>query len=187
MNINKTHYKVLGEPKKVYLDMTTLEIRQKLNVAFKYPTAEDDLTGIFGKFYKLDKMYKVKYIYTRNKQLQPQTFERYHYLLDVGEDNQGSYIEYAMVYDKLYDPLIRLVYILAVCAVLGYLYYAQSIGAMTTMSAVVLVIIVTASIFLIFKKSKENKEDCQKAETLLKRLIEEIDFSWQILFNIVLY
>ena len=40
MNINKTHYKVLGEPKKIYLDMTTLEIREKLNIALKNPTCE---------------------------------------------------------------------------------------------------------------------------------------------------
>ena len=78
MNINKTHYKVLSETKKVYLDKTTLEIRERLNALLKTPTAEEDLTGIYGKFYKLDKMYKVKYIYTRNKQLQPMTFERYH-------------------------------------------------------------------------------------------------------------
>ena len=36
------------------------KIREKLNIAFKNPTAEDDMTGIFGKYYKLDKMYKVK-------------------------------------------------------------------------------------------------------------------------------
>ena len=146
-------------------------------MAFRNPTAEDDLTGIFGKFYKLDKMYKVKYIYTRNKQLQPMTFERYHYLLDVGEDKQGAYIEYAMVYDKLYDPLIRLIYILAVCAVAGYLYYAQSIGAMNKMSAIVLGGIVVSSVILVLKKSKETQEKCQNAEILLQRLIEEIDFS----------
>ena len=177
MEINKIHYKQLSEPKKIYIGASTLKIREKLNIAFKNPTAEDDMTGIFGKFYKLDKMYKVKYIYTRNKQLQPMTFDRYHYLLDVGEDENGSYVEYAMVYDRLYDPLIRLVYILAVCAVLGYLFYAQSLGAMNKMSAVVLGLIVTASIILVFKKSKESVEECQKAETLLKRLIEEIDFS----------
>ena len=177
MEINKIRYKKLSDTKKIYLDATTLKIREKLNIAFKTPTAEDDMTGIFGKFYKLDKMYKVKYIYTRNKQLQPMTFDRYHYLLDVGEDEKGSYVEYAMVYDKLYDPLIRLVYILAVCAVLGYLYYAQSLGAMSMMSAVVLGLIVTASVVLVFKKPKETQEECQKAETLLKRLIEQIDFS----------
>ena len=177
MEINKIRYKKLSDTKKIYLDATTLKIREKLNIAFKTPTAEDDMTGIFGKFYKFDKMYKVKYIYTRNKQLQPMTFDRYHYLLDVGEDEKGSYVEYAMVYDKLYDPLIRLVYILAVCAVLGYLYYAQSLGAMSMMSAVVLGLIVTASVVLVFKKSKETQEECQKAETLLKRLIEQIDFS----------
>ncbi len=177
MEINKLHYKQLSETKKIYLDATTLKIREKLNMTFRTPTAEDDMTGIFGKFYKLDKMYKVKYVYTRNKQLQPMTFDRYHYLLDVGEDEKGAYIEYTMVYDRLYDPLIRLVYIFAVCAVLGYLFYAQSLGAMNKMSAVVLGVIVTASIVLVFKKSKESQEECQKAEFLLKRLIDEIDFS----------
>ena len=157
MNINKTHYKVLSEPKKIYLDMSTLEIRQNLNVAFKNPTAEDDLTGIFGKFYKLDKMYKVKYIYARNKQLQPMTFERYHYLLDVGEDSQGSYIEYAMVYDKLYDPLIRLTYILAVFGILAYLFYLYKLNAMSVFSAGILGLIIVASVGLVFKKSKETK------------------------------
>ena len=174
MNINKTHYKVLSEPEKVYLDMSTLEIRQKLNMAFKNPTAEDDLTGIFGKFYKLDKMYKVKYIYTRNKQLQPMTFERYHYLLDVGEDSQGSYIEYAMVYDKLYDPVIRLVYILAVCAVIVYLFYNYKVGVMNAFSAGVLGVLIASSVILVFKKGKETQEDCLKAEKLLLNLIKEM-------------
>lgn len=174
MNINKTHYKVLSEPKKVYLDMSTLEIHQKLNVAFKNPTAEDDLTGVFGKFDKLDKMYKVKYIFTRNKQLQPMTFERYHYLLDVGEDSQGSYIEYTMVYDKLYDPVIRLVYILAVCAVLAYLFYNYKTGVMNVFSAGVLGVLVASSVILVFKRGKETQEECLKAEELLLNLIKEM-------------
>ena len=76
MEINKIHYKQLSEPKKIYIGASTLKIREKLNIAFKNPTAEDDMTGICGKFYKLDKMYKVKYIYTRNKQLQPMTVDR---------------------------------------------------------------------------------------------------------------
>ena len=177
MEINRIHYKQLSEQKKIYIDASTLKIREKLNIAFKSPTAEEDMTGIFGKYYKLDKLYKVKYIYTRNKQLQPMTFDRYHYLLDVGQDENGSYIEYAMVYDRLYDPLIRLVYIIAVCAVLGYLFYAQSLGAMSKMSAVVLGLIVTASILLVFKKSKETIEECQKTEFLLKKLISDINFS----------
>lgn len=174
MNINKTHYKVLSEPEKVYLDMSTLEIRQKLNMAFKNPTAEDDLTGIFGKFHNFDKMYKVKYIYTRNKQLQPMTFERYHYLLDVGEDSQGSYIEYAIVYDKLYDPVIRLVYILAVCAVIVYLFYNYKVGVMNAFSAGVLGALIASSVILVFKKGKETQEDCLKAEKLLLNLIKEM-------------
>ncbi len=174
MEINKIHYKQLSETKKIYLDMTTLEIREKLNLAFKNPTCEDDMTGIFGKYAKLDKMYKVKYIYSRNKQLQPETFDRYHYLLDVGEDENGSYIEYAMVYDKLYDPLIRLVYILAVCAVLAYLYYMYSQKVMTSLSAGVLGVIIAATVFLVFKKSKETADECKKAEVLLKKLVEEM-------------
>ncbi len=177
MEINKFHYKQLTEPKKIYIDATTLKIREKLNVVFKTPTAEDDMTGIFGKFYKLDKMYKVKYIYTRNKQLQPMTFDRYHYLVDVGSDENGSYIEYAMVYDKLYDPLIRLIYILAVFGVLAYLFYVCKLGAMSIFSAGVLGIIVSASVFLVLKKSKESNEECQKAEKLLKNLISDINFS----------
>ena len=177
MEINKIHYKQLTEPKKIYIDATTLKIREKLNVAFKTPTAEDDMTGIFGKFNKLDKMYKLKYIYIRNKQLQPMTFDRFHYLVDVGSDEKGSFIEYAMVYDKLYDPLIRLVYIIAVFAVLAYLLYAYKLGAMSIFSSGVLGAIVTASVALVFKKSKESKEECQKAEILFKNLVSDINFS----------
>lgn len=177
MEINKFHYKQLTEPKKIYIDATTLKIREELNVAFKTPTAEDDMTGIFGKFYKLDKMYKVKYIYTRNKQLQPMTFDRYHYLVDVGSDENGSYIEYAMVYDKLYDPLIRLTYILAVFGILAYLFYLYKLNAMSVFSAGFLGLIIVASVGLVFKKSKESKEECQKAEKLFKNLISDINFS----------
>lgn len=177
MEINKFHYKQLTEPKKIYIDATTLKIREKLNVAFKTPTAEDDMTGIFGKFYKLDKMYKVKYIYTRNKQLQPMTFDRYHYLVDVGSDENGSYIEYAMVYDKLYDPLIRLTYILAVFGILAYIFYLYKLNAMSVFSAGFLGLIIVASVGLVFKKSKETKEKCKKAENLFKNLISDINFS----------
>lgn len=174
MEINKIHYKVLGESQKIYLDMSVLKIREKLNVAFKNPTCEDDMTGVSGKYAKLDKLYKVKYIHSRNNQLQPQTFDRYHYLLDVGEDEKGAYIEYAMVYDKLYDPLIRLVYIIAVLAVLGYLYYLYTEKVMASLSAGVLGVIVTATVALVFKKHKENAEECKKAEELLKKLISEL-------------
>lgn len=174
MEINKFHYKQLSEPQKIYLDLPSVKIRGKLNIAFKNPSAEDDMTGIFGKYSKLDKMYKVKYIHSRNNQLQPQTFDRYHYLLDIGEDENGSYIEYVMVYDRLYDPLIRFVYILAVCVVLAYLYYLYAENVMTSMSAGLLGVIVAATVALVFKKPKENAEECKKAEDLLKKLIEEL-------------
>ncbi len=174
MNINKTHYKVIGEAKKIYLDLTTLEIREKLNFAFKHPTAEDDMTGIFGKYYKLDKMYKLKYIYSRNNQLQPLTFDRYHYLVDVGEDENGAFIEYVMVYDKLFDPLIRLVYILAVCGILAYLFYLYKKETMSMYSAGFLSILVSLSVILVFKKAKESAEECEKAEKLFKKLVSEM-------------
>lgn len=177
MEINKIHYKLLSEPKRIYVNATTLKIREKLNTAFRNPTAEDDMTGIFGKYYKLDKMYKVKYIHTRNKQLQPMTFDRYHYLVDIGKDENGAYIEYALVYDKLYDPLIRLVYIIAVLAVLGYLSYSYKLGAMNIISSGVLGAVVVGSIALVFKKSKETQEECEKAEELFKKLVSEINFS----------
>lgn len=173
MRINNLHYKMLSEPKKIYLDMSTVKIREKLNIAFINPTAEDDMTGIFGKYNKLEKMYKVKYIHSRNNQLQPQTFDRYCYLIDVCEDENGSYIEYVMVYDKLYDPLIRLIYIVAVLAVLGYLYYACSKNAMSWWSAGVLGVIVAATVLIVFKKPKENAETCKKAEKLLTKLVDE--------------
>lgn len=175
MEINKIHYKTLSEPKKIYFNMSTLSLREKLNVAFKNPTAEEDMTGVFGKYYKLDKMYKLKYIYTRNKQLQPQTYERYYYLVDIGEDENGAYIEYVMVYDKLYDPIIRLVYILAVCAVLAYLYYAYTNKAMSGFSASVLGVLVLLSTILVFKKVRESAEECKKAEKLFMDLLEEIE------------
>lgn len=175
MNINKTHYKVLSETKKIYLDMTTLEIRQKLNVAFKTPTAEDDMTGISGKFVKLDKLYKVKYIHSRDKQMQPQTFDRYHYLLDVGEDEKGAYVEYVMVYDKLYNPLTRLVYIFAVCAVIAYLYFQYINNNMSSASAILLSSLLVASIALVFKKTNESEEKCKNAEIFIENLLKELE------------
>lgn len=174
MEINKIHYKVLRDPEKIYLNMSTVEIREKLNTAFKTPTAEDDMTGIFGKYNKLDKMYKLKYIYTRNNQLQPQTFERYHYLIDIGEDEKGAFVEYAMVFDKLYDPLIRLVYILAVCAVIVYLFYLYKNNAMQKTTSMVMSVIIALSSVLVFKKAKETQDECAKAESLFKKLLDEI-------------
>ena len=174
MNINKLHYKVLTEPKKIYLNMTTLEIREKLNVSFKNPTVEDDMTGIFGKYYKLDKMFKVKYIYKRNNQLQPLTFDRYHYLVDVGEDEKGTFIEYAMVYDKLFDPLIRLTYILAACAIISYLFYLFTTETMQQSTTIVMSCIILLSSVLVFKKAKETQEECSKAEDLFIKFINNL-------------
>lgn len=175
MNINKLHYKVLTEPQKIYFDMSNLEIREKLNSKFRTPTSEEDMTGIFGKYYKLDKMYKVKYIYKRNNQLQPQTFDRYHYLVDIGEDENGSYIEYAMVYDKLFDPLIRLIYVVAACAIIAYLFYLYKNEVMQQSSAMIMSGVILLSSVLVFKKAKETQEECSMAEELFKKLLLELE------------
>ena len=66
LKINKIQYKTLGEPKRIYIDTPEIAIRKKLNIAFQTPTAEDNLTGIVGKYSKPDKMYKLEYIvYTK--------------------------------------------------------------------------------------------------------------------------
>lgn len=105
MKINKFQYKILGEIKRIYIDLPTLKIREKLNAAFKLPVTDSDTTGIYGKYLKKQGFYRVKYIYSRNSQLQPQTYDRYYYLAEVGEDEKGSFIDYVLVYDKLYDHL----------------------------------------------------------------------------------
>lgn len=174
MEINKTRYKVLEKPHKLYLDMTTLEIREKLNIAFLKPVSEDDMTGILGKYLKADKLYRIKYIYTRNKQLQPQTFDRYYYLLDVDEDENGTFIEYMLVYDKLFEPLVRTAYILAALAVAAYLAYMGYKNAISRFSAGVLIIIVLSTVGVIFKKPKETAEECKKAERIIEKIISDL-------------
>lgn len=174
MEINKTRYKVLEKPHKLYLDMTTLKIREKLNIAFLKPVSEDDMTGILGKYLKADKLYRIKYIYTRNKQLQPQTFDRYYYLLDVDEDENGAFIEYMLVYDNLFEPLVRTAYILAALAVAAYLAYMGYKNAISRFSAGVLIIIVLSTVGVIFKKSKETAEECKKAERIIEKIISDL-------------
>lgn len=174
MEINKTRYKVLEKPHKLYLDMTTLEIREKLNIAFRKPVSEDDMTGILGKYLKADKLYRIKYIYTRNKQLQPQTFDRYYYLLDVDEDENGTFIEYMLVYDKLFEPLVRTVYILVALVVILYLAYMCYTNTISRFSAGVLIIIVLSTVGVMFKKSKETAEECKKSEIIIEKIISDL-------------
>lgn len=173
MNINNFHYKQMSEPCKIYLDETALEIRQRLNMAFKTPiNDENEVTGIYGKYSKSEKLYKIKYIYARNRQLQPMLYERYYYLLEIGEDSKGAYVEYVMVYDKLYDPVIRIIYILAVFGIILYLYKAYATGVMMAFSAIALSVIALLSTILVFKKSKESQQECSKGEKTLKSLIK---------------
>ncbi len=174
MKINNFHYKLLTEPKKLYLNMPSVKIRENLNRAFRHPIVEEQ-TGIYGKFTKLDNLYKIKYIYGFSKQNQPLSFERIHYLLDVSEDENGSFVEYVMVYDKLYNPLIRLVYIQAVCLVLAYLNYAYSQNVMSGFSAITLGVIVFASIVLVFKRTNDNQADCLNAEAFIEEILNDFN------------
>ena len=79
-----------------------------------------------------------------------------------------------MVYDKLFDPLIRLVYVLAVCGIIAYLFYLFKNGALSKISAGFLSGLIILSVALVFKKSKETQEECEKAEILFKKLVNEI-------------
>lgn len=176
MNINKHHYKKLSEPVKVYFDISTVKLREELNKELKIPFPENGSSGICGKYNKKEKIYKIRYFNKRNKQFQPQTFNKYYYLLDIDSDEKGTYAEYVMVSDKLYEPLIRTVYVLAVIAVLGYLYYSYYVKATDLFSSLVLGIIVLLSAFVVFKKSNETAEECQKAHIFIKNLLSDIKF-----------
>lgn len=176
MEISKFRYKICREAQRQYLDGSTAEVRAKLNSAFRTAVAEGETTGIFGKYMKRGGYYRIKYIYTRNRQLQPQTFDRYYYILTVGSDSKGSYVEYTEVYDKLYDPLIRLVYILSALAVIGYLFYMYKKQIMSPMSVGVLSAVIAASVLVLFKKPRETAEECTKAEKILEKVISGFDF-----------
>lgn len=172
MEISKFHYSVLEEPQKIYFDCETVALREKLNKAFASSVAVDESTGIFGKYLKHDGLYRVKYIHSRNKQLQPQTVDRYFYLLDVSEDSKGAYIEYALVHDKLFDPLIRLVYVAVSLAVLAYIAYLYRSGALSPFSCAAIAAVVIATVGIVFKKSKETADMAKKAEKIFKNLFD---------------
>ena len=48
MEINKFHYKQLTEPKKIYIDATTLKIREKLNTSQEYIENVEKVSKIFS-------------------------------------------------------------------------------------------------------------------------------------------
>lgn len=173
MKLNTTQYKIIGESKKIYLDLPTVKIREKLNIAFKTPVADSDTTGIYGKYLKKEDLYRVKYIHSRNRQLQPQTYDRYFYLLEVGEDEKGSFVEYVVVYDKLYDPLIRAVYILVSMGAWRYLYYLYTKTVLSSASAIILGVIILATVLITFKKPNESAEKTESAEKIIKNLFDD--------------
>ncbi len=173
MKINKFQYEIIGEIKRIYIDLPTLKIREKLNALFKAPVTDSDTTGIYGKYLKSQGLYRIKYIYSRNNQLQPQTYDRYYYLLEIGEDEKGSYVEYVMVHDKLYDPLIRMVYLLVSLAACGYLYYMYISLILSLTATAILSCIILLTVLITFKKSKESAEKTKSAEKIIEKFFEK--------------
>lgn len=173
MNINNRKYKAVGESRKIYCDLPAVKLREKLNIALSKSINEDDMTGILGKYLKKEGIYRIKYIYERNRQLQPRTFDRYYLLAEIGSDEDGTYVEYVMVYDKLFEPFVRTVYIFAAAAAIAYLYYMYRRQVMNIFSAGVLSVIIAATVPVMFKKSKETAEECKKAEKILYHIISD--------------
>lgn len=172
MKLNRKHYKVIENPRKAYFDMTTLELRQKLNMAFSKTISEDDMTGILGKYQKNKDRYKVKYIFSRNAQLQPRTYERYYVLAEVGEDDNGTYLEYALVYDRFYEPIVRISYILTVLLLIACMMFLMKKEMLDKVSAYTLSAICTATIVVVFKKSRETEEISRKTLKILEKNIK---------------
>lgn len=176
MKINKYRYKIINESEKYYIEESEEEARIKINSSLMRVIVddEDELRGAVGRYLKYEGLYRLKYIYTRNKQLQPQTFDRYFYLLDICEDEKGVYIQYALVYDKLFEPLIRITYILAALGIIAYLFYAYSVNAMSRSAAVILSVIVAGTVVIMFKKSKESSEECANAEKYIQKFLKNL-------------
>lgn len=174
MKINKFQYEIIGEIKRQYVESSTLKIKENLNMTFKAPVTDSDTTGIYGKYLKRQGLYRIKYIHSRNNQLQPQTYDRYYYLVEIGEDEKGSYIEYAMVHDKLYDPLIRIVYLFVSLAACAYLYYMYISKILSSSAAGVLGAVILLTVLVTFKKSKESADKVQPAENIIEKLFENM-------------
>ncbi len=166
MKINKFKYEALGEIKKIYLNNDTIKIREKLNKLFKSSLSNEDGTGILCKYLKKEGLYRIKYIFKRNAQLQPITMERYYYLVSVDSDDNGTFIEYVMVYDKTYEPLVRVSYILVALFIALFLLYKYKTGDLSSFSVGFLIFMIACTVFLILRKSNETADLCRKAEKI---------------------
>lgn len=172
MEINKTRYKILTQPQKIYCGAETSELRQRLNIAFAKTVSEDETTGILGKYLKHSGKYRIKYIYARNAQLQAKTFERYYLLAEVGADEKGAYTEYALVYDRLYEPAVRSLYVLTVLLLILCMLLLVKKKLLDRFSAYTLSAIAVSTVFIVFKKSRETEEEAAKAVKIFEKLLK---------------
>lgn len=173
MNLNKYRYKIVEEPRKMYFDCETEELKSKLDIAFAKTVKEDETTGILGKYKKHSNRYKIKYIYSRNAELQPKTFERYFVLAETGADESGAYIEYALVYDKLFEPLVRISYILTVLLIISCFMTLMQKGLIDKTTAYTLSLVSASTVIVIFKKSKETAEESKKTLKIFEKLLKK--------------
>lgn len=174
MKLNKYRYKVIEGAKKEYFYMSSVELRQKLNIAFEKSIQEEELTGVIGKYQKHGDRYKIKYIYTRNAQLQPKTYERYFLLAEVGTDEKGTYAEYALVYDRLFEPLVRISYVLTVLLIIGCLLLLMKNERLDRFSAYALSLIAAATVPVVFKKSRETEETSRKTVDIFEKTLKNL-------------
>lgn len=171
MELNKLRYKILNGSEKVYFSISEEELRKKLNDKFSKSVAEDDMTGILGKYKKHNDFYKIKYIYTRNNQLQPKTADRYYIIAKTGTDEKGTYLEHLRVYDRFVDPMIRISYVFTVTLIILCLFYLMSKNMLDKFSTYILSGVAFSTVFIVMKKPNESEEYSKKAEVLLKKLI----------------
>lgn len=170
MNLSK-RYKVLETYDKIYFDISLEDLRRKLDALFSKTVSEDDMTGVLGKYLKNKKLYRIKYIYSRNAQLQPRTYERHYILASAGEDSKGTYLEYVFVYDRYFEPTVRLAYCLTAALVIACMIYLMYNDKLDIISCVVLSSVALFTVLVTFKKPKENIEECKKSAEILKNTV----------------
>lgn len=174
MKLNKYRYKVIEEPKRLYFDTESVELRQKLNTAFLKSVQKDEMTGIVGKYKKRSDLYKVKYIYSRNAQLQPKTYERYYMLAEVGTDETGAYAEYALVYDRLFEPLVRISYVLTVLLLIACIMFCAEKKLLDKFSAYAISAVAALTVPVIFKKSCETAGKSRETVKIFEKLLKSL-------------
>ncbi len=132
------------------------------------------MTGILGKKLKRGNMYKIKYIHSRNNQLQPRTYERYYLLAETGEDENGVFLECVQVHDRLFEPIVKIAYIFTAALIIACLFFLVHRKSLDKASAYTISAVAAASVLLLFKKTNESADCCEKAEKVLKKYFSDI-------------